>query len=165
MNEKVKPGLVKIPPHQQTRKLLQTTEALSVEDAVKIAEARIAEIAESHDDWADDDMKKLINACEKAESDGENKEVYMADLYSSAHSLKGMGGSFGYPIVTDVMTLFCSYIGEHPKPDVRVVSLYVNALRAIFEHKLVGDGGSEGRLLVDRLIKLGGKVMADTEDR
>lgn len=165
MSGKIKPSFVKAPPHLQTRMLIQTAEALSIDDAVKKAEEKIAEIVESHTDWANEDIKKLMDSCAMAESDEANREAHMADLYFSAHNLKGMGGNFGYPIVTDIMTLFCNYIGEHPQPDLRVVSLHVDAVRAVFDHKLVGDGGSEGRLLVERLIKLGGKVMADVEGR
>lgn len=161
MSNSAKEGFVNPPPHLRSRKLLQTANAPSVDEAVKRAEARIAEVVKNQPNWAEEDMARLADACLKAENDGVNRASHMDDLYTSAHDLKGMGGNFGYPIVTDITSLLCKYIGEHPEPDLRVVALYVNALRMVFDHNLDGDGGAEGRLLVERLNKLGGKTMPD----
>jgi len=165
MSNSSKEGFVKPPVHLRTRKLQQTARAPSVDEAVKRAESRIAEIVKNQPNWADEDMKRLTDACLKAENDGANRAAHMDDLYASAHDLKGMGGNFGYPIVTDITSLLCKYVGEHPQPDLRVVALYVNALRMVFDHNLDGDGGAEGRLLVERLNKLGGKIMPDASLR
>lgn len=158
MSEKPKEEFIRTPARFRPQKLLKSAKAPSVDEAVKRAEAKIAEIAIDQPDWADEDLDRLTTACNNAEKDEENRKAHLDELYIFAHNLKGMGGNFGYPIVTDITSMLCRCAEHQPEPDMRVISLYVDSLRVVFENGLAGDGGKEGRTLVARLAKLSGKT-------
>lgn len=151
MDEDREEGIVHPPHGKRPRELRETPEALSIDEAVARAEARMAEIVEEEPDWADDDLARLVEACVAAEGEPENKKRHIETLYTCAHELKGMGGNFGYPIVTEIASLLCKYIQQHDPVDPRVVGLHVDSLKLVFDHNLSGEDSEEGRVLVERL--------------
>jgi hypothetical protein len=158
MSDDQREGIIQPPPNRLPRPLKEQKDALSLDDAVKRAEARMADLVESEPNWADADMECVTKALIGAENDKENSGSHMAALYAGTHELKGMGGNFGYPIVTDIASLLCKYLQDQEEPDMRVITLHVDSLKLVFDHNLGGDGGEEGRILVERLAKLEDKA-------
>jgi len=164
MNDKPNEGFVRPPPNKTPKKMLRTESAPSIDEAVKKAEANMAEFVKSEPNWAEEDLDRLAEAFGNAQKDEENRKTHLDNVYAIAHDLKGMGGNFGYPIVTDITAMMCKYIETQSPPDIHIVSLYVSSLRVVFENQLAGDGGEEGRVLVDRLLKLSGKMAESSTD-
>lgn len=154
MKDDQRQGIVHPPPSQRPRPLREVPDAPSMDEAVKNAEERMEEVIQDQADWADDDLARLIVACERAEKDPENCGPHLDEVSARAHELKGMGGNFGYQIVTKIASLLCEYVQKRDDLDMRVVALYVDSLRLVFDRDMKGDGGEEGRLLINRLSRI-----------
>ncbi len=78
----------------------------------------------------------------------------MDDLHAVAHNIRGMGSSFGFPLMTETGTSLCNYLrgvdqGQAASGD--IVRAHLETMRLILDMKLTGDGGKAGTELVNRL--------------
>ena len=75
------------------------------------------------------------------------------DISMKTHSLKGMGGGYGYDLVTTVAGEVDELLKaeELKTDDLNIISNYIDALSFIANKKLIGDGGGAGRLLLQGL--------------
>lgn len=129
------------------------------------------------------DPKNLINRADKqvAKLSGEFEEIFaenilalseaMSTLKQSAgddddalgrlrgllHDLRGQAGTFGYPLVSQVGDSACKFIDlsdEVGATETEVLSMHVDALKAISQAKIKGDGGAVGAELMGGLRKV-----------
>jgi hypothetical protein len=81
--------------------------------------------------------------------------AWRRQLYRMSHDLRGLGGTFGYGLVTTIGEALCSLINNTDLPDDRFlqrrVLAHVAALKAVHQFDLTGDGGNEGERLVATL--------------
>ena len=86
------------------------------------------------------------------------------ELHRLAHDIKGQGATFGYPLATEVAAalckLFTSDVFKHPKA-CEVVEAHIQALVAIANEPITGDGGAIGAALIDGLRQTRAKVGLD----
>ena len=81
--------------------------------------------------------------------------------------MKGLGGSFGFPLITEITHFLSNYL-EHcisnPNSPVSpaVVTPHIDALFVVLSQKIAGDGGAIGRELVRGLetlvLKTGARI-------
>jgi predicted DNA-binding transcriptional regulator YafY len=78
--------------------------------------------------------------------------VWRRQLYRMSHDLRGLGGTFGYGLITTIGEALCDLMDNPDLPDDRFlqrrVVAHVAALNAVHRFDLKGYGGSEG----DRLL-------------
>ena len=77
-----------------------------------------------------------------------------AALHATAHNIKGMGTSFGFPLMTEVGTLLCGYLrglAENAPLDRELIADHLTAMNVIIENRITGDGGDTGSELIRRL--------------
>ena len=81
----------------------------------------------------------------------------MEKLYRIAHDLRGLGGTFGYPLVTKI----CANLGRHmdglaapSEIDDTVVRAHIDALRAVFNDQADGEEDATGSELIAELQAL-----------
>ena len=132
------------PPGPALQALVDVTEA----DLIARGHAVLVRAADDGLDWAEDDIAAL-----QALLDAPNA----AAIWRRAYDLRGNGGTFGWPLVTDVATLVCRYVdrqGEHA--DARTLQALTGALLVVFTEGLKGDAGEAGRELIAALQRLPG---------
>ena len=82
-------------------------------------------------------------------------ESWRRQLYTLSHDLKGLGGSFGYDLITIVGESLCKLIGHKDLPRdpalQRRVAAHIVALKAIIEVDLKSRGGSDGAAMLAAL--------------
>lgn len=101
--------------------------------AIARAEASLKELSANFGDWIKDEVNKLDESFRSIDpanlSDDDRTK-----LYRSAHDLKGLGGTYGYPLVTAVAKLLCELIdalpGDQLLPELPLVQAHVGSLRA-----------------------------------
>ena len=79
--------------------------------ALAKAEAALKGLANNFDQWMADELTKLDVARERIKAEGYNAET-AEGLYFRAHDLKGLGATYGYPIVTSIAGLLCRLIDD-----------------------------------------------------
>lgn len=69
------------------------------------------------------------------------------------HDIKGEAGSFGYDLLGEIADRFSDYLRETPIPaqEEGAVRRHVDALRLAWRQRLRGDGGEDGRRLLEGL--------------
>ena len=81
-------------------------------------------------------------------------EEYQTTLFRLIHNLKGQGGTFGYPLITEIGNHLCRYIEQQESFEDKqntCIQKHLTILKTIIENRLTGDGGSKGRALKDTL--------------
>ena len=89
-------------------------------------------------------------------SDGANKEA-LDRVRRMLHDLRGQAGTFGYPLVSQVGDSACKFIDLSDQigaAETEVLGMHVDALKAISQAKIKGDGGPIGAELRGGLRKV-----------
>ena len=116
-------------------------------------QAKLSVLRDRYPDLAAEEVVKLRAAWRpfrETPSDAPTTERFA----TIAHDFKGQGGSFGYPLVTQVATSLCILLsyGDFAAPKtLMTIDLHVAAIEAIIAERLAGDGGNKGRELQDQL--------------
>ena len=126
--------------------------------ALDRAEKAIEAMAGDYLDWVASDLGTLEAAfATLVASDGADRDALKA-VYRVAHEIKGQGGSFGFPLMTQIGNQLCNYVdtlGDAADARARVViRLHIEALNLVIAQKLRGTGGPEGEALFTGLCKV-----------
>lgn len=84
----------------------------------------------------------------------DNAAALSEEMHALAHNIRGMGSSFGFPLMTRVGTTLCTYLralDEGQQAEAGVVSAHLKAMDTILENRILGDGGGEGQALIAHL--------------
>jgi mRNA-degrading endonuclease toxin of MazEF toxin-antitoxin module len=80
-------------------------------EAIARAEAALKGLSSQFGQWLQDELGKLKTARSAIEDRGLT-QASIDQLYTHAHDLKGLGSTYGFPIVTDIAASLCRLLGE-----------------------------------------------------
>lgn len=81
----------------------------------------------------------------------DNAAALGEEMHALAHNIRGMGSSFGFPLMTRVGTTLCTYLralDEDQPAEAEVVTAHLKAMDTILENRILGEGGAEGKALI-----------------
>lgn len=122
-------------------------------DAVARAEAALAAMSVNFEDWLKAEITRLESAMALVKSDSRS-DTSMEALYHRAHDLKGLGSTYGYPIITRIAGTLCRLIDTKDKrrlSPLALVEVHVEAIKAASRNQIRTDEDPVGRALVDEL--------------
>lgn len=105
-------------------------------------------------DWTQDAIQELAGLVAQITQTPSPETAQQ--IYEITHNIKGMGTSFGFPLMTEAGRSLCYYLrqrGDGPL-DSAVLEAHLKSFRLILAKRMIGDGGQMGRDLVDRLNQL-----------
>lgn len=127
------------------------------------AEQLIAGLQGDYLTWVQDDLARIQAAYEKARDDADNRDAHVEAVFQISHDMKGQGGSFNYPLITQIGNLLCRFLENQPKPlrsaEMDVVKVHIDTMRMVISKKMEGDGGPMGEQLLRGLQAVLAKVM------
>ncbi len=135
-------------------------------DLIAQAESKIENMAGDYADWVTKSIRQLSGSLGLlAKGEGDSKAL-MIKLNTLAHEFRGQGGIFGYPLVTR----FGKSLYEATRdPDIAVSNrhidfykAHVDAINAVMNEKIKGDGGDIGRSLLEGLKQAQKNFASDT---
>jgi chemotaxis protein histidine kinase CheA len=148
-----KPAVQTIDPRDAGVRTLDLKKPVFSEDAVLRADETLKAMAGSMQQWIETDIDRLQDlrlAAEAAHWDAASVEALMG----AAHDMKGVGATYGFPLVTDIAASLCRLtetdagkVVVHRDPT--LARAHVDALRA-----LVRDGVRSGSHPVGHALKL-----------
>ena len=119
------------------------------------AEALIANLQGDFVVWVQDDLKKLQQSFDAAQALAPAERGHaMQEVFGVLHDMKGQGGSFGYPVITQIANTLCRFMesqSEFGPQEMEAVLVHINALRLVVAERLSGDGGTKGQKLLKGL--------------
>lgn len=122
-------------------------------DAVARAEAALAAMSVNFEEWLKVEITKLDSAMSLIQSKGRS-DMSMEALYHRAHDLKGLGTTYGYPIISQIAGTLCRLIDGPEKrlnSPLPLIEVHVEAIKAAARNQIRTDDDPVGRVLVKEL--------------
>lgn len=127
--------------------------------AIAAAEAALASLSNNFEDWIKAETDKLENTWEVAREEGMSSAAGK-ELYNTAHDLKGLGTTYGYPIVTQIADTLCSITITQQLRDMAPVFLLDAHVKAIYAAVKTGIKESSHPVGKELVSELRNKVAA-----
>lgn len=122
-------------------------------DTVTIADDELLEHYLGYTGDALSQLDGILATLTEGDTAGEKGEA----LHAIAHNIKGMGSSFGFPMMTNIGALMCSYLRALDTDETLakdVVEAHVKAMHVVLDSRITGDGDETGAKLLARLEEL-----------
>lgn len=129
-------------------------------EAIKEAEIAVQVLGHKmYAKWADDDLGRMRVSFEELKATNLDDPDSVKKMLRICWDMKGLGGTFGYPLVTTITHYLSNYLehclnAEGARVSTAVVSPHIDALYVVLSQKISGDGGAIGRELVSGLEKV-----------
>jgi hypothetical protein len=121
--------------------------------AVARAEAALAAMAVNFDEWLKIEITRMEVAMSAVQSQGRT-EASMEALYHRAHDLKGLGATYGFPIISQIAGTLCRLIDSAERrmsAPMSLVGVHVEAIKAAARNGIRTDDDPVGKALVREL--------------
>ena len=122
-------------------------------DALAKAEAALKGLSATFGQWLNDEIDKLEAARAAITARGMSSET--ADqLYVHAHDLKGLGGTYEFPLITRVAGSLCKLMNEkeqRPSLPLVLIDAHIDAIRAIVRDNIRDSDHPVGKALASEL--------------
>lgn len=85
-------------------------------------------------------------------------------IFRISHDLRGLGGTFDFPLVTHIGTSLCNLISRLERIEDRhleAIELHISAIKLVTASRISGDGGERGRELTANIAEMVEKVLAE----
>lgn len=129
-------------------------------EAIKEAEIAVQVLGHKmYAQWADTDLDRMRETFDRLKKTSLDDPSGIRTMLRICWDMKGLGGTFGYPLVTTVTHYLSNYLEhclEHAEARVvpTIVTAHIDALNVVLTQKISGDGGVIGRELVAGLEKV-----------
>jgi|TARA_B100002003_G_C13912103_1_gene443827 hypothetical protein len=123
-------------------------------EAIKAAEAEFQKMSEDYPDWVQSLVEELMDSYRRCIDTPELRHEKMAVIHDIAHDMKGQGGTFGYPLITDFgESLYkCTHKSEQCSDNlVGLIKAHIDGMKAVINGRISGDGGEIGKELLESL--------------
>jgi chemotaxis protein histidine kinase CheA len=150
-----KPKVEFIDPREAAPRTVQVDKPVFDANAVSRADETLKAMSGSFAEWLDTDIVKLQGARVGAEQSNWS-DASLQVLFAAAHDLKGMGATYGFPLVTQLAASLCRLTetdaGKHAsRANPSLVTAHVDALRAAARDQISSTAHPIGRALVQAL--------------
>ena len=130
--------------------------------AIAKAEAALKSLSGNFAQWLQDEIDKLGAAREAIRAGGATAQG-METLYMRAHDLKGLGTTYGYPLITRISASLCKLTDDADKRErapLALIDAHIEAIRAAVRDEITTDEHPVGRQLVEELEARVGQTLA-----
>ncbi len=119
---------------------------------IERAEQIIAGMQDQYLVWVQEDLRKIQAGYDKVRAmPVEDRKDSIRYVFDVAHDMKGQGGSFGFPLMTNVANNLCRFIETRPQfgnAEMDAIRVHIDVLRLIMAEGITGDGGPRGEKLM-----------------
>lgn len=123
---------------------------------LQAAEEMIASMESDYADWVSDSIEALVQAHHRAVEDMANAGPQLETIHRIALELRGQGGIFGYPLMTQFGKSLYEATFEHHQMSPQLLDLinaHIDLIKVVTNQKIKGDGGPMGKELLSNLAK------------
>lgn len=123
-------------------------------EMLKAAEDKIQNMATDYSDWVKESIEELQQAHHRAVEDPEQAADQFAVMHTLALELRGQGGIFGYPLISQFGKSLYDITKEHAVISPQLLDLvdsHIDLVKIVINQKVSGDGGDTGRQLLQSL--------------
>ncbi len=135
-------------------------------DGLQAAEEMVSALGSQIVRFVGDDLRAIGESVAQLESDDADREAAAARMQSAAHNIKGISGSLGYHLLSDLaqrLALLSELAPLSPRLPV-VAGLCLQAMTAIVENRVTGLANGAGDDLVSSLDALSKLIAEEARD-
>jgi hypothetical protein len=121
--------------------------------AIAKAEAALKSLSGNFSQWLNDEIAKLEAARQTIRAEGLTPQT-TENLYLRAHDLKGLGTTYGFPLITRIAASLCVLTDDADKrtrAPMALVDAHIDAIRAAVRDDIKTDDHPVGRALAVEL--------------
>jgi hypothetical protein len=121
--------------------------------AIAKAEAALKSLSGNFAQWLQDEITKLEAARQAVTADGVTPKT-METLYIRTHDLKGLGTTYGYPLITRIAASLCALTDDAERrlrAPIVLIDGHIEAIRAAVRDDMKTDEHPVGRAMVEQL--------------
>jgi hypothetical protein len=121
--------------------------------AIAKAEAALKSLSGNFTQWLNDEITKLEGSRVTVRNEGPTAEN-MESLYLRAHDLKGLGATYGFPLITRIAGLLCRLIDDKSKrlqAPMALIDAHIDAIKAAARDDIKTEEHPVGKILVQEL--------------
>ena len=118
------------------------------------------ELTKSYLEWTSNEINNFQNILESYQ-EGFSADQYknnLEALYAISHNIKGMGGSFGYDLMSEVgtsLTQYCLSCEDNANNvNLKLLRAYADIMNIIIDNSISGHGGKAGQNMINTLKNL-----------
>jgi chemotaxis protein histidine kinase CheA len=144
-----------IDPREMGQRQIRLNTPMFDEDAIARADKTLDAMGASFARWLEADVRQLQTARVAAEAAGWNSASLRA-LFAAAHDLKGMGATYGYPLITQIAASLCRLIEtedgqQAARANPALACAHVDAVRAALRGQIASDQHAVGKTVLQAL--------------
>ncbi len=127
------------------------------------AEAALREINGNYEALVRGDVRRIDDAISRAERSPLAASKEMEVIAFISHDIKGQAATLGYPLLTAIAQSLYRFVESDKSPVPKrldVVEAHARALETVVAHRIRGDGGENGKKLLDALDAAVEKALA-----
>lgn len=117
-------------------------------EALEEAEKALNKMSEDYPDWVAGLIVKLQEQHGRCVDTPEKRHEFFEEINHIAHDMKGQGGTFGYPLITNFADSLYGFTIKRPGDitdnQIELVKSHVDSMRAVIRGRVSGDGGEIG---------------------
>ncbi len=120
------------------------------EAAMAEAEAALKALAEEYPAYAVADVDQMDASMTALRAVDGGDAGLVAEVYATAHNIKGQGSAFGYDLMTELGEALCALTRDRTSLDsgpLAAATALIAACRTVLAERLTGDGGAFGAQL------------------
>lgn len=143
-----------IKPSNTLQAKIPKTGGPSMDDMAADAEAALDEIKDNYASMVQADLRKINEAISRAMETPASAADVLQEISGISHDIKGQAASLGYPLLTEIAQSLCHFISASELSaslKLDVVSAHARAMGTVMSHTISGDGGENGKRLLDAL--------------
>lgn len=117
---------------------------------IEQAQESFETMTSDYPDWVQSTLSRLTRLVETAKAHPDRRFSLFKEINLIAHDMKGQGGTFGYPLITNFGDSLYDFTGPNAgstDSHVAIIKAHVDAMRATITARIQGDGGEIGQQL------------------
>ncbi|MBL4789317.1 MAG: Hpt domain-containing protein [Kordiimonadaceae bacterium] len=127
-------------------------------EALEKAEKALSKMSEDYPDWVSGLIVKLQEQHGRCVDSPELRNDCFEAINHIAHDMKGQGGTFGYPLITNFADTLYGFTDTRSDDEItdrqiELVKSHLDAMRAVIRGRVSGGGGEIGKSLTVSLNK------------
>lgn len=140
---------------------------LGSKTAIARAEMALQSLSHEFEGWLEEEIERLESAWKSA-SALDDREADLMNVYRVSHDLKGLAGTYGYPLITRFAASLCRLLNNVAMRSIapkELVGAHVATCRVAMRDDIRTDENDTGRMLAEELDNQVAAVKAALEKK
>jgi len=126
-----------------------------VEEIIGNANRSLAELRTHYETWTLEEVGRLYDLLARRWTKDTERALASDMMRRTANDMRGRGGTFEYPLISQIAESLCEYLGRVTPAEQRedIIRAHLDAIQAVIRQKIQGPGDATAQAIVTGLRK------------